>query len=66
MSVVKVIELIAEGKSIEGAVTVAVKEASKTLRSIKSVYVQDIQAIVENNEVKRYRVDVKVSFVVEH
>lgn len=66
MSIVKVIELIAEGDSVEGAVQSAVDEASKTVRNIKSVYVQDIQALIENNKVKKYRLDVKVSFVIQH
>jgi flavin-binding protein dodecin len=66
MSIVKVIELIAEGDSVEGAVQSAVDEASKTVRNIKSVYVQDIQALIENNKVKKYRLDVKVSFLIEH
>lgn len=42
MSVVKVIELIAEGKSIEGAVESALTAATKTVRNIKSIYVEDI------------------------
>lgn len=66
MSIVKVIELIAEGDSVEGAVQSALDEASKTVRNIKSVYIQDIQALIENNRVKKYRLDVKVSFVIEH
>jgi hypothetical protein len=66
MATVKVIELLAEGKDIEDAVQAAVTEAARTVRNIKNVNVQNIQAIVENNKVARYRLDVKVSFVVEH
>ena len=47
MSIVKVIELIAEGSSIEKATESAVKEAAKSVRNIKSVYVGNIQAIVD-------------------
>lgn len=64
MSVVKVIELLAEGKTMEDAVEAALAEASKTIRNIKSVYVEEIQAIVENNKISKYRLNVKVSFVV--
>ncbi len=64
MSLVKVIEIISEGDSIEHAVTAAVEEASKTVRNIKSVYVKDIQAIVQNSKVEKYRIDAKVSFVI--
>ena len=43
----------------------AVAEATKTLRGITSVYVQEFQATVENDRVKNVRVNVKVSFVLE-
>ncbi len=66
MAIVKVIELLAEGKNMEDAVQAAITEAAKTVRNIKNVNVQNIQAIVENNKVAKYRLDVKVSFVVEH
>ena len=51
MSVVKVIELIAESdQSWEAAAQTAVTEASKTVRNIKSVYVQDFQGKVVGNK----------------
>ena len=64
MAIVKVIEVISEGDSVENAVTAAVDEASKTVRNIKTVYVKDIQALVENNKVAKYRIDAKISFLV--
>ena len=64
MSIVKVIELIAQGDSVESAVSAAVDEASKTVRNIKTVYVKDIQAIIKDNKVEKYRIDAKVSFLV--
>jgi len=66
MSLVKVIELISEGNTIEQAVESAVQEAAKTVRNIKSVYISDIQAIIDQNKISKYRIDVKVSFVVDH
>jgi flavin-binding protein dodecin len=66
MAIVKVIELLAEGKDMENAVQAAITEAAKTVRNIKSVYVENIQAIVEKDKVTKYRLDVKVSFLVEH
>ncbi|MEZ4415633.1 MAG: dodecin family protein [Gemmatimonadota bacterium] len=64
MAVAKVIEVLAEGSSIETAVEDAVAEASKTVKNIRSVYVQDIQAVVSNNAVSRFRVNCKVTFLV--
>jgi len=63
MALAKVIEVIAEGDSIEGAVEEAINQASKTLRSIKSINLENIQAIVEDNSVTKYRINAKVTFV---
>ena len=65
MSIAKVIEVLAEGDSIEAAIQTAVTEASETVRGIKRVYVEGVQAIVEDNQVVRYRVDAKLTFVVD-
>lgn len=65
MPVVKVIEVLAQSEeSWEDAVKQALEEASKTVRNIKSIYVKDFQAIVEDNEIKGYRVNTKISFQV--
>lgn len=65
MSVVKIIELLAESpESWEAATQVAITEASKTIKHIKSVYVKDMKAFVENGKIVRFRVNAKISFVV--
>lgn len=66
MSVVKVIEILAQSdKGWEDAVQQAVTDASKTVRHIKSVYVEQFQALVEDNKVVSYRVTAKISFLLE-
>ncbi len=65
MSIAKVIEVLAEGDSIETAVEDAVAEASKTVKNIRSAYVNDIQAIVRDGKVVKYRVNVKLSFILK-
>lgn len=64
MSIAKVIEVIAEGDSIEKAIENGVAEAGRTVRRIRSVYVVDTQAIVRDGAIKKYRVNCKVTFVV--
>ena len=65
MAVVKVVEILADSnESWEAAAQSAVKEVSKTVKNIQSVYVKDFQAIVEDNNIVKYRVNVKVSFLV--
>lgn len=66
MSIVKVIEVISEGSSVDEAIKSAVTEASKTVKEIKQVNVQHIEALVANGKVTKFRVNCKVSFVVEH
>ena len=65
MSLAKVIEVMGEGKTMEEAVQNIVEEASQTVNNIKSVYVENIQAIVENNTVAKYRLNAKVTFLLE-
>lgn len=65
MSLAKVVELLAEGDSIEAAVQSAVTEAGETVRGIRSVYVNEIQAIVDGGRVSKYRVNCKVTFLVD-
>ena len=63
MAILKVIEVLAESdKSWEAAASEAVREASETLKNIRSVYIKEFQATVENNKITRYRVNAKVSF----
>lgn len=62
----KVIELLSESdKSWEDATKKAVAHAAKTVRNIKSAYVQEFSTVVKNDEVTKFRVNVKISFEVE-
>lgn len=66
MAVVKVIELIASSENgFDDAVRQAVKEASKTVRNIDSVWVKDMKVHVKDGKVKSYAVICKVSFRLE-
>ena len=63
MSVLKVIEVLGNStESFEDAVSNVITEASKTVKNIKSVYVEDMQVTVENNAIKEYRVNTKICF----
>ncbi len=65
MAVLKVIEVLSNSeKSWEDATAKAVKEASKTVKNITSVYVQDMSATVKNGKVKEFRVNLKLTFQV--
>lgn len=65
-NVLKVIEVLAESpKSWEDAVTVAVMKASESVHGIRSVYIKEFEAQVDNNKVVNYRINAKVTFQVD-
>jgi flavin-binding protein dodecin len=66
MAMLKVIELLAEStKSWEDAAQQAITNASKSLRNVKSIYIENFEAIIENGQIKNYRINAKVSFILE-
>ena len=66
MAVLKVIEVLAESeKSWEDAAAEAVTRAAKTLSNIRSIYIENLEATVDGNRIVRYRVNGKISFVLE-
>ena len=66
MAVLKVIEVLSNSNtSWEDATKKAVKEASKTVKNIRSVYVQEQSAIVNGDNVTEFRVNLKLTFEVK-
>ena len=64
MNISKTIEVVTEGESIEAAVESAVQEAGRSVRNIKNVQIEGIEAMVRNNDVSAYRVTSKITFAV--
>jgi flavin-binding protein dodecin len=63
MAIVKVIEVIASStKSFDDAVKQAVKEVSKSVRNIDSVWIKDQKVHVKDGKISTYGVVCKVSF----
>ena len=64
--IVKVIEVLSESpRSSEEAAQNVAKEASKTLRNIRSIYVKEFSATVDGEKLTSYRVNAKVTFEME-
>jgi|HubBroStandDraft_6_1064221.scaffolds.fasta_scaffold4208642_1 flavin-binding protein dodecin len=62
----KTIELIGiSSNSIEDAVQLALARAGVTISGIHHAHVEDISATVDNNSVTKWRVALKVSFLVK-
>ena len=66
MALMKVIEVLTESpKSWEDAAQKAVDEASRSLRGIRSVYIKEFEAKVENDRITQYRINANVTFEIE-
>lgn len=66
MAMLKVIEVLAQSnKSWEDAAQQAVETASETVRGIKSIYIKNLEAAVENGHITTYRINAKVSFLLD-
>jgi len=65
MAILKVIEVLSNSKkSWEDAAQNAVAEASKTVKQITSVNVNNQSLTVKNGKVDEYRLNVKITFAV--
>jgi hypothetical protein len=66
MSMLKVIEVLAESdKSWEDAAQSAVSTAQESVRNVRSIYIKNMEASVENGKISKYRINGKISFVLD-
>ncbi|MEM6802094.1 MAG: dodecin family protein [Bacteroidota bacterium] len=65
MAVMKVVELMSNSStSWEDATQKAIKKASKSIKNIRSAFVQSQSVVVKNGKVSEFRVNLKVTFEV--
>jgi len=66
LSVAKVVEITAaSAKSFEDAIESGIARASKTLKEIRGVHVMDQKAVVREGKITEFRVDMKVTFILQ-
>ena len=66
MAILKVIEVLANSeKSWEDATKKAIAQASKSVKNIRSVYLNEQSATVVDDKIMDYRVNVKITFEVK-
>src|SRR5215207_1506552 len=66
MSVARVTELSATSETgFEDAINQAVARATKTLRGVEGAWVKDQNVLIEDGNIKGYKVNVEVTFVLE-
>ncbi|GAB5552344.1 MAG: dodecin family protein [Saprospiraceae bacterium] len=65
MAIMKVIEVLSNSKKgWEDAAQKGVKRAAKSVKNIKSAFVQSQSCVVKDGEVVEYRVNLKITFEV--
>jgi flavin-binding protein dodecin len=66
MTVASVTEISsASPESFEAAIREGIERANETLRNIQSAWVQDMNVLIEDGQVRAYKVNLLVTFVLE-
>ena len=66
MSIAKVTEVTASSTvSFEDALKQGISRANKTLNNLEGAWIQEQKVVVRNGEVAEYRVNMKLTFVLE-
>ena len=66
MPVARITEITATStKGFEEAVKAGISRATKTLKNVKGAWVNGMKVDVENGKIRSYRVNLKVTFVLE-
>ncbi len=66
MSIAKISEISASSKkSFDDAVVEGIRRANKTLKNVTGAWIKDQKVDVKNGEIVAYRVNMKVTFVLE-
>ncbi len=64
MSVARVTEITAASSvSFEDALNTGIERASKTLKNVEGAWIQDMKVTVKDGKISEYRVNMKVTFV---
>lgn len=66
MSVAKVVEITSDStESFEDAIRRGIQRSEKSLKNVRGAWIAEQKVIVEDGNIMRYRVTMRVSFVLE-
>ncbi len=66
MAVARVTEIIAGSKkSFDDAVKKGIARANDTLKNVEGAWIKDQSVVLDNGEIKEYRVVMKVTFILK-
>jgi len=66
MSIARITEIKSQStKGFDDAIRAGVERANKTLKNVKSAWIWNQEVLVEDGKVTEYRVQMKVTFILE-
>ncbi len=66
MAIAKVIEITSESKkSFDDAIADGIAKVATNVHGIRAAWVKEQQVVVQDNKITAYRVDLKITFVVD-
>ncbi len=66
MTIARVTELsAASSEGFEEAIREAIERANRTLRNVEGAWVKDMNVLIEDGNIKAYKVNLAVTFVLE-
>ncbi|KAB0625121.1 MULTISPECIES: dodecin family protein [Acinetobacter] len=66
MSVAKVVEVNASStKSFEDAIQTGINKVTETVKNVQGAWINEQKVVVKDNKIAEYRVNLKISFLVE-
>ncbi|MBV6658300.1 MAG: dodecin domain-containing protein [Devosiaceae bacterium] len=66
MTVARVTEITASSpKSFDDALDIGIERATKTLKNVTGAWIQEQKVVVSDGKITEYRVNMKVTFVLE-
>ena len=66
MGIAKVVEVNSSStKSLEDAIQTGIAKVTETVKNVSGAWVNEQKVVVKDNKITEYRVNLKISFVVE-
>ena len=66
MSIARVTEISSSSnKSFDDAIEQGIERATKTIRNIEGAWVKDQKLVIKDNKISEYRVNMKISFILD-
>ncbi|OTG96378.1 dodecin family protein [Acinetobacter sp. ANC 3832] len=66
MSIAKIVEVnSSSAKSFEDAIQTGIAKVTETVKNVQGAWINEQKVIVKDNNITEYRVNLKISFLVE-